>query len=333
MTLPAQWGLDEATVIGGIDSDVPLRLSVPIITYNQRHRLPALLDDLVAELGTMAGAEVIVSDDGSQDGTQDVLRDYVARWPNLIWAILGRRNVGIWANSNRVRAVARGMYVTPMAGDDRILPGKFHRQMEFLDHHPDVGICYHDVEVTYDPPDQPSWLFSGRHPLRRGDAATVVRYGAFFACQSVMTRRALFRAAATRPEVGISGDALFYAEALARTGSKIDFIPGVYMQYVRHKENVTAILAKEIAEEQSMELSLLKDLFPQYEREVRLRHSDHEFILAFRDLIDGKTRDAFSHLGRSWAMGRWAWPALRIAFGEAQFLIGYKLKGILRVAG
>jgi glycosyltransferase involved in cell wall biosynthesis len=323
---------DEFTIVGGFKSDVPLRLSVAIITYNQRDRIAALLDDLVSELGTMTGVEVIVSDDGSQDGTQDLLRDYAARWPHLIWAILGNRNVGIWANANRVRNASRGAYVAPMAGDDRILSGKFRRQMDFLDHHPDVGVCYHDVEVIYDPPLRRPWLFSSRHCQRRGDAATVIRYGAFFPCQSVMGRRAVFQAAATRPEVGISGDSLFYAEALANTGSKIDFIPGVYMQYIRHDSNVTTMWASEIAEEKSAELGILSTQFPQYERELRLRRSDHEFILAIRSLFDGRLWTVLRHLGRSLVLGRWTWPALGIAFVEARFFVSHRLKEILRVA-
>lgn len=267
----------------------------------------------------MEDVEVLVGDDGSQDGTQDVLRDYVAKWPGRIRVILGHRNVGICANGNRNFAAAQGQYVTLMAGDDRILPGKFARQMEFLDSHPDVGLCYHDVEVVYLSSNRKPWRFSERHRMRRGDAATVIRYGSFFSAQSSMVRRSLLETAWMRPDLDFSGDTLFFAEALAGTGTRIDFVPGTYLRYVHHGANVTTTAVKEISDEKDREMEMLRAHFPQYEREVSLRQSDYEFILAYRTLAAGHFSKGLRHLCKSIALAGWRWTAPRIALEEGWF--------------
>ncbi len=321
-----RFALGDAELLGELPSGIPIRLSICIITYNQRHLLAPLLDEIFAEVGAMEGVEVLVGDDASRDGTQDLLRDYLAKWPGKMRVILGNRNVGICANCNRNLSVAQGDYVALMAGDDRILPGKFIRPMEYLDAHPDVGLCYHDVEVIYLNSSRKPWLFSERHKMRRGDAATVVRYGSFFSAQSVMMRRDLVKLAYMRPDLDFSGDTLFYAEALARTNSRIDFIPESYLRYIRHDANVTVTAVDEINEEKNREMEFLAQLFPQYPTEVTLRHADHEFIIAYRNLMAGKLLKGIRHLYRSLTISKWKLTASHIIWEEG----GFRLRNFLR---
>ncbi len=62
-----------------------LDLSVVICTYNGEHRLPQVLDCLLAQLGTDHLAwEVIVVDNNSTDGTAQVVAAYQQHWPQDI---------------------------------------------------------------------------------------------------------------------------------------------------------------------------------------------------------------------------------------------------------
>ncbi|MBW4484691.1 MAG: hormogonium polysaccharide biosynthesis glycosyltransferase HpsE [Tildeniella torsiva UHER 1998/13D] len=62
-----------------------LDLSVVICTYNGEHRLPKVLDCLLAQLGTEHLAwEVIVVDNNSTDGTAQVVEAYRPQWPQDI---------------------------------------------------------------------------------------------------------------------------------------------------------------------------------------------------------------------------------------------------------
>lgn len=63
----------------------PLQLSIVIPAYNEEQRLPSTLDTIFAWLETSEhrGAELIVVDDGSTDGTAAVVESRIARQPNL----------------------------------------------------------------------------------------------------------------------------------------------------------------------------------------------------------------------------------------------------------
>lgn len=62
-----------------------MRLSLVIPAYNERERLVRSLELLSAHFARAGhrDAEVIVVDDGSTDGTADLVRDWRARWPAL----------------------------------------------------------------------------------------------------------------------------------------------------------------------------------------------------------------------------------------------------------
>jgi glycosyltransferase involved in cell wall biosynthesis len=69
-------------------------ISIVIPAYNEALRLPATLDHIQRHLANSAmSAEVIVVDDGSQDGTADVVRQRAAQWPQLR-LVSAERNAG-----------------------------------------------------------------------------------------------------------------------------------------------------------------------------------------------------------------------------------------------
>lgn len=79
------------------------QLSIVIPAYNEAHRLPATLKRIEAYLRSRPlDAEVIVVDDGSQDGTANAVRAHAAHWSALKLISAGR-------NAGKGRAVQLGM--------------------------------------------------------------------------------------------------------------------------------------------------------------------------------------------------------------------------------
>lgn len=80
-----------------------MELSIVIPAYNEARRLPATLDRIQAYLLTRPiQAEVIVVDDGSQDGTAALVNARAASWPDL-------KLVAAPQNGGKGRAVQLGM--------------------------------------------------------------------------------------------------------------------------------------------------------------------------------------------------------------------------------
>ena len=66
------------------DAQQPTSLSIVIPAYNEAHRLPASLELAHAFLNAGGlSAEVLVVDDGSEDGTATVVEEAQRDWPAL----------------------------------------------------------------------------------------------------------------------------------------------------------------------------------------------------------------------------------------------------------
>jgi dolichyl-phosphate beta-glucosyltransferase len=85
-------------------------ISIVIPAYNEALRLPATLDRVERFLKTAGlSAEVIVADDGSRDGTAELVRQRARTWPQLK-VVSSDRNAGKGAAVQLGMAQARGRY-------------------------------------------------------------------------------------------------------------------------------------------------------------------------------------------------------------------------------
>ncbi|MFT3858120.1 MAG: glycosyltransferase [Aquabacterium sp.] len=105
-------------------------VSVLVISYRQETTVEAALKAALAQ--TYSPLEIIVSDDGSPDGTFDViqavLKDY--KGPHAVRAHRNEKNLGTGANVAGAVAMSKGELVFLMAGDDISLPDRCARIVE-----------------------------------------------------------------------------------------------------------------------------------------------------------------------------------------------------------
>jgi glycosyltransferase involved in cell wall biosynthesis len=128
------------------------KLSVIVITYNHSQFLRLTLDSVLAQQVDF-DVEVIVSDDCSTDGTQDIIRAYHARYPTQIVPLLHAQNLGGFGKNNTLAALAacRGEYIAALDGDDYWTdPLKLQKQVDFLEKNTNYSACFHNAQITYD---------------------------------------------------------------------------------------------------------------------------------------------------------------------------------------
>lgn len=110
-------------------------LAICIPTYNRAEPLARLLDRLHAELGAASDVVVLVSDNGSPDGTQTVLARAATRMPNLR---AHRHPENLGALGNHVWLVENAPdcdYVWLFGDDDEPEPGAIAYVRELLETH------------------------------------------------------------------------------------------------------------------------------------------------------------------------------------------------------
>ena len=88
---------------------------------------------------TFADFELLITDDGSMDGTGAILREFERR-DSRVRTFSHGKNRGLASSLNEQIGLARGRYVARMDGDDIARPDRLQTQVTFLDEHPRVGI-------------------------------------------------------------------------------------------------------------------------------------------------------------------------------------------------
>jgi glycosyltransferase involved in cell wall biosynthesis len=125
-----------------------VKLSVLVVTYQQVDFSREALRS-VFEQKTNFGFEVIVGDDASTDGTQEVLKEIQENAGLPVTLLLAPSNYGDFGRSNFMSTVdaAKGEYLAFLDGDDIwTKPDKLQKQVDFLDSHPDCALCVHRIE-------------------------------------------------------------------------------------------------------------------------------------------------------------------------------------------
>lgn len=116
-------------------------LSIAVITYNQEKYIAQTLDSILNQKHTYS-YEIIVGDDCSTDSTGNILKSYEDKYPGLIKVLRNKENKGIIGNYFNVIAHCSGEYIMECAGDDYWLPGKVQYQIDYMEKHTEVGMCY-----------------------------------------------------------------------------------------------------------------------------------------------------------------------------------------------
>jgi glycosyltransferase involved in cell wall biosynthesis len=110
------------------------RVSVLLPTHNAASHVRGALRSVLNQ--TFADFEVLVVDDGSADGTREIVESFEDDRVRL----LIRDETGLASALNHGIEAARGEYVARQDADDRSAAERFERQVAFLDAHPSVAM-------------------------------------------------------------------------------------------------------------------------------------------------------------------------------------------------
>jgi glycosyltransferase involved in cell wall biosynthesis len=243
--------------------EAPL-VSVHVVTYNQRDFVDETVGSILAQ--DYPALQVVVSDDGSVDGTAEIVEAYAARYPGKVIAVTGGPNLGISGNSNRCLAQCTGKYVAFVAGDDLMLPGKVSAQVRWFEQDPQRVLCAHDVEHFDSATGQTLRLHSAITRPRTGNGtAEFLRWGYFSATSSVMVRRSAIPSYGFDERIRVHSDWKFAADCLVGGGS-FGYVPAVLGRYRIHDRNSTQVFSNARWTERHVGLAILEAEHPELAR-------------------------------------------------------------------
>jgi glycosyltransferase involved in cell wall biosynthesis len=172
-------------------------VGVCCITYNHAKFIAEALDGFLMQETTFP-VEIIVHDDASTDGNQEIISEYAKRFPSLIRPILQKTNQYSRTGDflGRVLQEPRGKYVAICDGDDYWTdPQKLQLQFDLLESDPEAAGCFHLMELI-DEDGEKLGVYPPQH-LHRDRVFEDVAIGYYLSTCSIMYRKHLYQG---RPE-------------------------------------------------------------------------------------------------------------------------------------
>ncbi|MBS1792996.1 MAG: glycosyltransferase [Acidobacteria bacterium] len=123
------------------------KVSVIIPNYNYEKFISRTVESVLSQ--TYQNIEIIVVDDGSKDGSLDVLKGFGDRI-----RVVEQKNAGVSAARNHGVEVSTGELVAFLDADDVWLPEKLERQLEKMNSDPEIGLVHCSMTLI-DPADNP----------------------------------------------------------------------------------------------------------------------------------------------------------------------------------
>ncbi|NCC18134.1 MAG: glycosyltransferase [Bacteroidia bacterium] len=127
------------------------------LAYNHEPYIRECLDGILMQKTTFP-VQVLVHEDCSTDKTAEILKEYQAKYPNLIKVFYQPENIYSLKDQEEKRKRREefyswiiGKYEAICEGDDYwIDPLKLQKQVDFLEANPEYSMCFHNAEVLYD---------------------------------------------------------------------------------------------------------------------------------------------------------------------------------------
>lgn len=271
------------------------KVSISIITYNQEDFIEEAVRSAADQ--DYGNVEVVVADDGSTDGTHDILLRLQKEYGEEIIKIIRGNNLGITENSNRALKACSGEFIAFQGGDDVLLPGKIRLQAELMRRNPNCAISYHEAEVFDNYTNDTLYYFS-EGQCREGGFEVVLRYGTFFTATTAMVRRACTPKSGFDTRIPKASDWLFWIETLASCQGTIAYLPGVYARHRRHDRNVTNRSSRVDYSEHWLTLDIISEKMGNLPA-IKEKSAEISVLEAFENIKCGNYVEALRSLRRS----------------------------------
>lgn len=126
-------------------------VTVICLTYNHANYVRNALDGILMQR-TNFPFEIVVHDDASIDGTQDIIREYEEKYPGIFNVVYQKENQYsktksfVYIDRNIITPRIRGKYVAACEGDDYWLdPDKLQMQVDYMEAHPNCSCTFHPI--------------------------------------------------------------------------------------------------------------------------------------------------------------------------------------------
>lgn len=224
-------------------------VSICCITYNHAPFIRKCLDGFLMQQ-TDFTIEILIHDDCSTDGTTEIIKEYAAQYPDLIFPLYEEVNQYQQGKATEIDFYnyrrARGKYIAYCEGDDYWTDSlKLQKQVDFMESNPEYSVCFHDFKV-YDTRTKEFRKMIYRNPQEMINGGIDVTNDMFFHLSyggqplTMLFRISMFDFSWRDMYSDYKDNYEIYHLLRAGKGRYIDFVGGVY---VRHDGGICTSLS------------------------------------------------------------------------------------------
>lgn len=246
-------------------------VSIIIVVYNGEKFIEQAIESVFNQ--TYKDIELIIVDDGSTDGTRDIIKSY--------------QNIKYIYEENRGQAVARnlgiehskGEYIAFLDADDLYVSDKIEKQVEVLEKNKDIDVVYNDLKVVDEKLNYLSTLKSEGIYVRRQDLlANVIYRQVVQGPVCIMLRRKCTKKVKWNEELDYVNDYDYIINLLKYYNFK--YLEEELYIYRRHGNNFSNNHDKTMEEEKKLIRSLGIEDIQEIVNESTFSDDDKRFLLA-----------------------------------------------------
>jgi len=169
-----------------------VKLSVIVPVYNLQNYVAECITGLVKQQSNFE-YEVIVIDDCSTDASWTILESLQLKYPNKLFCYRNKKNLGLAKTMQRLLERVKGKYIAYIDGDDLVLPGKFQKQVDYLELNSQCSMVYHESDVFDSDTNQTlsayvADYYNSEYIPKHASIEHFIYYGCFMHVGSIMIR-------------------------------------------------------------------------------------------------------------------------------------------------
>lgn len=115
-----------------------MKLSIIIPVYNVAKYIKPCLDSVMNQ--TLNSFEALLIDDGSDDGSQDIIDEYAEKDKRFV--VIHKKHEGVSIARNIGLSKSKGKYIGFLDADDVLHPQRYEKAVKVLDEHPEISIVH-----------------------------------------------------------------------------------------------------------------------------------------------------------------------------------------------
>lgn len=133
--------------------DGEIKVSIYCLSYNHAQYLTQTIESIVTQK-TNFRFELVIHDDASTDGSDQIILNYQEKYPDVIRSIIQKNNQyskGVNISKEILFPLFKGKYIAICEGDDFWCDiNKLQKQFDFLEEHPEYSACVHNTRILLD---------------------------------------------------------------------------------------------------------------------------------------------------------------------------------------